>query len=172
MRLDEVPGPDMIDATPLRAGKRRVCLRSAVRILGLETSVLVGGMQSWGRLAMIEVEGTRGDAVPLHAHQHEDEVLYVIEGELTVRVDDEELSASTGSAIALPRGVEHSFVVESEEARVLVVASPAGFEGFVYEMGEAAGADDGHTLERLVGVAARYGVDFTGPPPERRRTDE
>ena len=120
---------------------------------------------------MIEVEGKRGDAVPLHAHQHEDEVLYMIEGELTVRVDDEELSARAGSAVTLPRGIEHSFVVESESARVLVVVSPAGFEGFLYEMGEAADAD-GHTFERLVGVAARYGVDFTGPPPERRRADE
>ena len=62
-------------------------------------------------------------------------------------------------------------MVESEEARVLVVASPAGLEGFLYEMDETKGAAE-HTLERLVGVAARYGVDFTGPPPERQRADE
>ena len=171
MRLDEASGPEMTDTTPIRAGERHVFPRRAVRILGWETTVLVGGRESGGRLAVIEVEGKRGDAVPLHAHQHEDDVLYVIEGELTVRVDDEVLFAPGGSAITLPRGVEHSFVVESEGARMLLVASPAGLESFLYEMGETKGAD-GHTLERLVGVAARYGVDFTGPPPERQRTDE
>lgn len=156
---------------PSRTGEQHAGAR-IVRFLRWRTAVLVGGAESGGRFAVIEVEGKRGDAVPLHAHQHEDEILYVIEGELTVRVDDEALCAPPGSAVALPRGVEHSFVVESEGARVLVVVSPAGFEGFLYEMGEAAGTDDGPSLERLVGVAARYGVDFTGPPPGRRRTDE
>jgi quercetin dioxygenase-like cupin family protein len=133
-------------------------------------SVLVGGEQGGGRLALIECEGARGDAVPLHVHGNEDEVLYVLEGELTVLLGEEELYAPAGFALCLPRGVEHSCIVESERARMLIVLSPAGFEGLLEEMGRA--EQNGHEIERLVGVAARYGVDFTGPPPERRRADE
>jgi quercetin dioxygenase-like cupin family protein len=166
MRLDQIPG-----TASLQEGERRACPRKAVRLLGWKTTVLVGGEESEGRLAVIECEGVRGDALPLHVHDNEDEVLCVLEGELTVLLGGEELSAPANAAVVLPRGVEHSFVVESERARVLIVFSPAGCEGLLEEMGRAAGGE-GHEIERLVGVAARYGVDFTGPPPKRRRADE
>jgi quercetin dioxygenase-like cupin family protein len=166
MRLDQIPG-----TASLQEGERRAYPRKAVRLLGWKTTILVGGEQSEGRLAFIECEGVRGDATPLHLHDNEDEVLYVLEGELTVLLGGGELSAPAGATVVLPRGVEHSFVVESERARVLIVFSPAGFEGLLEEMGQAA-EQNGHEIERLVGVAARYSVDFTGPPPERRRADE
>jgi len=171
MRIERIPGTGLNGTAPPRAGERRAYTRKAIRLLGWKATVLVGGERSGGRLALIECEGARGDAVPLHAHDNEDEVLYVLEGELTVLLVDEELSAPAGSALILPRGVEHSFVVESEGARVLVVFSPAGIEGFVEEMGRTV-EGDGYEIERLVGAAARYGVDFTGPPPKSRRADE
>jgi quercetin dioxygenase-like cupin family protein len=169
MRLDQVSGTGLNGTASPRADERCAYPRKAVRILGWKTTVLVGGEQSGGRLALIECEGARGDAIPLHAHDNEDEVLYVLEGELTVLLGDKELSAPADFALCLPRGVEHSCVVESEGARVLIVLSPAGFEGLLEEMGQA--EQNGHEIERLVGAAARYGVDFTGPPPGRRRAD-
>jgi quercetin dioxygenase-like cupin family protein len=171
MRLDQVSGTGLTGMAPPRTDERRAYPRKAVRLLGWKTTVLLGGEQSEGRLAVIECEGVRGDATPLHLHDNEDEVLCVLEGELTVLLGGGELSAPANAAVVLPRGVEHSFVVESERARVLIVFSPAGFEGLLEEMGRAAGGE-GHEIERLVGVAARYGVDFTGPPPKRRRADE
>ena len=46
--------------------------------------VLVGGETSQGRLAVVEIEGRRGDMPPLHVHRREDEVFYVLDGELSV----------------------------------------------------------------------------------------
>ena len=40
---------------------------------------------------------------------------------------------------------------------------PAGLEGYYLELDEAS-REDGVTVERLVTVAARYGVEITGPP--------
>lgn len=150
---------------------RRKHPEEALRVLGWRTTVLVDGQESGGCFALVECEGARGHAPPLHVHHREDEMLYVLEGQITVLLGEEEFLAQAGVALTLPRGVEHSFVVESEEARVLVVLSPAGFEGFLSEMGEPVEAD-GYVVERMVAVAARYGVDITGPPPERRRADE
>ena len=70
-----------------------------------------------------------------------------------------------------PRGVPHTFTVSSAEARFLLVAEPGGFEGFLRAVGEPAQAltlppapDGPPDLERLVAVAAEYGVEIIGPP--------
>ena len=170
MRLKEAPATTSTNGKTLPSTYgRRKHPEEALQVLGWKTTVLVDGQQSGGYLALVECEGTRGYALPLHVHHREDELLYVLEGRLTVLLGEEELSAEAGVALALPRGVEHSFMVESEEARMLVVVSPAGFEGFLSEMdhpeGTLAVGEDGHALERLICAAARYGVDITGPVP-------
>ena len=63
----------------------------------------------------------------------------------------------------MPRGGEHGFVVETQEAQLLTLVLPAGLEGYYLELDEAS-REDGVTVERLVTVAARYGVEITGPP--------
>ncbi len=45
-----------------------------------------------------------------------------------------------GETAFAPRGVPHTFRVESETARMLVAATPAGFDRFVAAVGEPAGA--------------------------------
>jgi hypothetical protein len=60
-----------------------------------------------------------------------------------------------------PRGVPHVYRVESDGARWLALASPAGFETFVREV---AGADGELGPAELTGIAARYGIEILGPP--------
>ena len=66
-----------------------------------------------------------------------------------------------GTCALLPRGREHSFSVESDEARLLVILVPAGMEGHYRDRGCRATGD----LERLVTEAAGYGVAIAGPAP-------
>ena len=44
-------------------------------------------------------------------------------------VGDGEHDAPAGACALLPRGVPHTFAVESGSARMLVVCTPGGFEG-------------------------------------------
>jgi hypothetical protein len=69
--------------------------------------------------------------------------------------------------IFLPRGVEHTFVVHSLEARVLTLYTPGGFEGCLREMSapHPAGESATYEIERMIAVAAQYGCEITGPPP-------
>lgn len=69
---------------------------------------------------------------------NEDETFYVLEGDLPVHVDGEEITASAGSTVYIPRGTPHSFRVDSETARLLVLNTPAGHERFFRAMGEPA----------------------------------
>lgn len=133
---------------------------------GSAWTVLVTGEETGGRVAAIETRAERGAECPRHVHSREDELLCVLEGRLAIERGRERLSAESGICLFLPRGTEHGFLVESADARLLVVLTPAGLERSLGEM-EPAGtrATDGQIVERLVTAAARYGVTITGPVP-------
>ena len=128
-------------------------------------AVLIAGEETAGRCGLVETVEERGAQTPRHLHRWEDETLYVIEGFLRVWVASEWVEAPAGTAVFLPRGVEHAFVAATEKARVLSFFAPAGFERFYRETAAAGPLD----VERLVTMAARYGCEIAGPIPERSR---
>ncbi|MDQ3679317.1 MAG: hypothetical protein M3378_02005 [Actinomycetota bacterium] len=80
------------------------------------------------------------------------------------------MEASAGSFVFAPRGIPHTFTVDVEPTRVLVFASPAGFEHFALELGQPA-IDDNPPAdltipspEVLGPIAERYGIEVVGPP--------
>ena len=93
--------------------------------------VHVDGDTSGGALALLDERGRRGNMPPLHVHRHDDETFYVLEGELTLFVGGEQIVLGPGQAALAPRDVPHAYRVESEEARWLVITTPAGFDAFV-----------------------------------------
>jgi len=79
---------------------------------------------------------------PLHVHDNEDELFYVLEGEHVFQVGAAEFQAGPGGVVFAPRGVPHSQRrVVPRSGRVLVLTSPAGFEGFFRELADAERAD-------------------------------
>lgn len=46
---------------------------------------------------------------PPHLHHNDDEVWYVLEGTLIVRVGDQDVEARAGSAVRVPRGTPHTY---------------------------------------------------------------
>ena len=124
--------------------------------------MLVAGSATGDQLALLEIHGSAGGGIVRHVHELEDEVVYVLDGELTFHIGAEVHRAREGSCLVLPRGIEHSYVVESGLARLLVAVTPAGLEGFLEDVSRT----DGMDVERLITVAARYGITITGPVPE------
>lgn len=125
-----------------------------------------------GRLWAKELLAERGMASPVHRHSREDEAFYVIEGAVSVHVGDTVEQVGAGGFVWAPRDVGHAFCVESPQARMLVVSTPAGFEQFFFDTGEPAAAltvpppaEGPPDLEALVAALADYRVDILGPPP-------
>ncbi|CAA9267093.1 MAG: hypothetical protein AVDCRST_MAG93-2461 [uncultured Chloroflexia bacterium] len=152
--------------------EQRVYLHTSIWIPGQLTSVLLPAADTGGQVVVLEQITPYGAASPYHIHHKEDELIYVLEGELTVYVSGLRRAASPGTAMMLPRGQEHALVVESAEARVLTLFSPAGFERLIIEVGQAIVWPmrpnimvDAHAVERMVAAAARYDCDITRPPP-------
>jgi uncharacterized cupin superfamily protein len=79
-------------------------------------------------LAIVTVEPqSMGPA--LHAHDDEDDSFYILEGELVFSLDGEEISATPGTFVLVPSGVQHTFANRTDrQARVLNVHAPAGFD--------------------------------------------
>jgi uncharacterized cupin superfamily protein len=56
----------------------------------------------------------------------EEETFYVLEGEMTFSVGGQTIKATPGTMVCLPRDVAHSFVIDSEQVRMLILLTPAG----------------------------------------------
>ena len=54
-----------------------------------------------------------------HSHQHEDELFYVLSGELRMEFRDRVVTLQPGEMIVVPRGVEHRPVAVQEVAIML-----------------------------------------------------
>ena len=128
----------------------------AVWFLGALLVVKATGEQTGGACGLIEHLLPPGAASPYHVHRNEDEAYYVVEGEMTFYVGEKRIEAGgTGPA------------------RMLLFNTPAGFEGFPMEAGEPAEeltlppAGPPPDLERLVRIAATYGIEILGPLPGR-----
>jgi len=147
----------------------------AIWLLAERNVILAAGDRTGERLAVVEHEARRGWSPPWHRQPDEDETFYVLAGELSFwagNPDEPVGRAGTGTLAFLPRGIPHSFRVESETARWLTISTPAGHERFYQAAGEPMSdryvipdQDAGPDLERLRQAAARYGVELLGPPP-------
>jgi quercetin dioxygenase-like cupin family protein len=122
----------------------------------------MAGEATGGRFALIQMIVRREHEPPSHLHTREDEVVYVVEGTIVVSVDGARAEYHAGEAVFLPRGHAHAYQLCTDEAHLLVLAVPAGIEGFYAELEDARG--DTRYVERLIAVAARYGLEITGPP--------
>lgn len=144
----------------------------AIWFLGALLTIKASAEQTDGRVCVIDHVGPPGGSPP-HVHKREDEWFYVLDGHITFQVGDAVASAGPGSFVYGPRDVPHSFVIDGDGgARFLLVTEPAGFEGFVRELGTPAAS---RTLPPptlalpdpalMIATAATYGMEILGPPP-------
>jgi len=107
-------------------------------------NVRLRGEQTKGRLAVMENRVSAGfTGPPLHVHPDFDEAFYVLEGELTFQLDDQRLVAGAGMLVFAPGETPHTFAnLSGEEARMLLLCTPAGFERYFDRLAaEQAGAE-------------------------------
>jgi mannose-6-phosphate isomerase-like protein (cupin superfamily) len=79
-------------------------------------------------LAVITIQPRR-HGPPEHVHEAEDDAFYILEGELTFGVEDEETTAGPGTFVLVPPGVRHTFENRGDApVRMVNVHAPAGFD--------------------------------------------
>jgi quercetin dioxygenase-like cupin family protein len=93
---------------------------------------------------------------PPHRHERLHDMFYVLDGVLTMRLGDETHQIGPGTFVCVPPGVTHAFSNTSESpVRFLNFNTPAGWENYMRDLGEAAKA--GPLTPEVIGrVASRY----------------
>lgn len=67
----------------------------------------------------VKVAKFKGEFV-WHKHQNEDELFWVIQGMLLIKLRDQEITVRAGQFVIIPKGVEH-LPVASEEVQVMLL---------------------------------------------------
>ena len=57
-----------------------------------------------------------------HSHENEEEMFYVIKGQLVIKFRDQDVTLKEGEFLIIPKGVEHMPVAETEVQVMLIEA--------------------------------------------------
>ena len=153
--------------TPLALGAAE---GEALWCVGALTTVKAAGGQTAGAYSLIEDLAPKGSGTPLHRHREDDEAFYVLDGELTFYLgNDEPVRAAAGSFVHIPGGTVHAFRVDSDTARYLIITTPR-HERFYRAIAEPAQArtippEAPMDMERIGAACEAYGVEGVGPRP-------
>jgi len=96
----------------------------------------------------------------LHVHRHEDEVVYVLQGAIEIRLDGQTLRAGAGGVAHLPKTIPHALYNPlPAPSQYLGLAIPGGLEDFfdALEAALARGPLDDETHRRISG---EYGIEW------------
>ena len=134
-----------------------------------------------GSFGVTEYWAREGHASPWHIHLTADEMFYILEGEVTGYTRNENgeetsTTITTGGTFYIPKGLDHTFKVASEEAKMLTLFSPPHFEEWFVELGDPVetyelpqpdAPDEAEENANAITpeLCERYDVEITGPPP-------
>ena len=115
---------------------------------GINHTVKLGELAAGRGAAVFEYTTQKGEEPPLHTHRTEDELFYVLEGEITFHCDSKDFDARAGSFVFLPKGMLHGYTIRSESpVRLLVITYPTqelagvGWGGYLADVERSGGAE-------------------------------
>lgn len=136
---------------------------------GTVFDLIIGGEQSGGAVSLLEQTGRHGDVTPVHIHNSEAEIFYVLEGGITAWSGSDIHQIDAGGAVYLPAGQAHAFGIRTEEARLITVTAPGRFADFVAAAGVPVSGDTParweFDLDRIMAAAGPHDIEIVGPPP-------
>jgi mannose-6-phosphate isomerase-like protein (cupin superfamily) len=131
--------------------------------------------ETGGQYWAVEGLADQNMAVPLHSHTREDEVWFVIEGEIAFVLGDETIVGGAGTFVYIPRNTPHTFYIKSQTARWFGFGIGGNLDQWFFETGEPAktmtlpppppGPPTEAAIEAINASLKAYGTDTLGPPP-------
>ena len=113
-------------STP-RAYKRSPALTNSTWYKGILVSQMAGTADNNGAFDLVINKMRRGTEPPPHVHSREDEFIYVLSGDMRGYVDGEVFRVGGGECMFLPRRRAHAWLITSEEAHVILLIVPGGY---------------------------------------------
>lgn len=145
----------------------------AYAIAGGSYRIVISGKETGGAYALIEMMVPPGNGPGPHAHAEMQESFYVLEGEVEVKTEAGNYTATKGSFINIPLGgLVHCFKNQSDKmARLLCTVIPAGLEDLFAEIGQPTEFGvflpppplDDAARQKLMALAKKYNQKFYPP---------
>ena len=138
-----------------------------VTIGQLEIRYLMDGTVTGAGTGMFELTVGPGARVPPpHSHRDNEEIVFVLEGRLRYRVDDEVRDLGPGERMYTPRGSVHAFSNPHDRpARALIILTPDIGAQYFRDVAEVANAPSGPNPAKMAEVMTRYGLVLAPPKP-------
>lgn len=125
---------------------------------------------SGGALTALEGVAAPGEGPPLHVHQAQDELIYVLEGRLRVKLGDALLDAPADAFVFIPRGTPHTWQNTGDAAvRFFAALMPAAVEFEEFFMRYAELPVHARGVPAFARLAdATHAMEVVGPPLARQ----
>jgi quercetin dioxygenase-like cupin family protein len=128
----------MLQETLQSVGLQKPTLENSIWYNGHTFSFLLDASKTADTFALIHCHFRRGGEPPAHFHLKEDEIFYILEGEIHFHIGDKTFTAKAGDLAHASKGIPHQFSLVTETAKALLVITPPGLEIFFKEFGVAA----------------------------------
>jgi quercetin dioxygenase-like cupin family protein len=154
---------------PVMAVEQKIVVEAGdgalVSLGGVGVHFKIHAEMTGGAFSIVEHPLDPGRLIPPHIHYKEDELSYVLSGEIGVRIGDRDYVAGPGSYVFKPRDIPHTFWnAGPEPAHLLEFICPAGFENFFAELAVlAATCPPEEFEERRATLARAYDHYFVHP---------
>lgn len=117
----------------------------------------ISGHDTGGLVAIVEHPITPGALAPPHVHTNEDEYSYILEGQVGVRIGEQEFTVGPGTYVLKPRGIPHTFWnAGPAPARLMEIICPAGLERYFAEVVTMIPAEGPPDFDQMSALQERY----------------
>ena len=145
--------------------------------MGSLMTTLASTAETRNGFALLEYRSTPGHEPPPHIHINQDELLYILDGEIEAYCQDQVVKVASGQCIFLPRNFAHAWYCDSPELRMLILTQPGGVDEYFEAMSTPATSmtlpssqitylmDD---PEHAIQLGIEHGIRILGPDETKR----
>jgi quercetin dioxygenase-like cupin family protein len=134
-----------------------------ISLPGFEITPKVTAEEAVGS-SVLEFRVSPGFDVGTHRHAVVEEVFYVLEGELDLRVGEQRTRSGPGDVMFVPKGAPHGFSNAADGgAKVLLIISPPGHERYFDELAALLASGSRPDPAAVAELRARYDTEQLTP---------
>jgi quercetin dioxygenase-like cupin family protein len=124
--------------------------------------IKIAKTQGSDSIAFLSETFRTGDALPVHKHLNEDELIFLHKGSGLFTLGDKQYQIKEGAVALVPKGVWHGLQnTGSENIEMRFGYTPSGFEGFFREVGTPGGQPFiQKTMEERRAIAKKWGMIY------------
>jgi mannose-6-phosphate isomerase-like protein (cupin superfamily) len=98
--------------------------------------VLAAGDATNRGFTLAEFSGGEGPWTVPHLHREFEESFFVLDGDFTFTVGEQQVPAGPGSYVLMPRGTRHDILAGAGGGRLLTLMVPGGLEEMFFELAD------------------------------------